>query len=180
MNIRYLDEVVRSMKMLAEQPKTLFLGQSIVYAGNIIHKTLIDVPINKKIEMPVTEDFQMGYSIGLALGGYIPITTYPRMDFLILACNQLVNHLDKFHDISHGAVHPKVIIKTMVGSVRPLDPGHQHKQNYIEALRLMCKTIDIIDLVDPAQIFPAHELALRRTDGRSTMLVEYGDYYNDK
>ena len=76
MNIRYLDEVVRSMKMLAEQPKTLFLGQSIVYAGNIIHKTLIDVPINKKIEMPVTEDFQMGYSIGLALGGYIPITTY--------------------------------------------------------------------------------------------------------
>ena len=178
--MRYLDEVVRSMKMLAEHPDTVFLGQSIVYAGNIIHKTLIDVPVEKKIELPVAEDFQMGYSTGLALAGYIPVTTYPRMDFLVLACNQLVNHLDKFNDISHGKVHPKVIIKTMVGSIRPLDPGHQHKQNYIEAFRLMCKTIEIIELSEPSEIYPAHDHALNRTDGRSTLLVEYGDYYNDK
>ena len=37
----------------------------------------------------------MGMSIGLALNGYIPITCFPRFDFLILAFNQLVNHLDK-------------------------------------------------------------------------------------
>ncbi len=178
--MRYLDEVVRSMKMLAAHPKTLFLGQSIVYAGNIIYKTLVDVPTERKIEMPVMEDFQMGFSVGLALAGYVPVTTYPRMDFLILACNQLVNHLDKFPAISHGAACPKVIIKTMVGSVRPLDPGHQHRQNHIEALRLMCKSVDIIELREPEQIYPAHELALLRTDGRSTMLVEWGDDYNEK
>jgi len=178
--MRYLDEVVRAMKMLSENPKAVFLGQSIVYPGNIVYKTLVDVPREKKIEMPVVEDFQLGFSTGLALAGFIPVTTFPRMDFLILACNQLVNHLDKLSIISNGKVCPKVIIKTMVGSVRPLDPGHQHRQDYIGAMLLMCRTIDVIDLTEPEQIYPAHELALNRNDGRSTLLVEHGDFYNEK
>ena len=52
--------------------------------------------------------------------------------------------------------------------------------DYTEALRLMCKNIEVIRLDEPAQIFPAYTKALERSDGKSTIVVEYGDYYNEK
>ena len=65
------------------------------------------MPSKKKIETPVFEDAQMGMSIGLSLEGFIPITCFPRFDFLILAMNQLVNHLDKIRFMSRGEMRPK-------------------------------------------------------------------------
>ena len=50
----------------------------------------------------------------------------------------------------------------------------------VEHPRLLCKTIEVIRLDEPEQIFPAYEKALTRDDGRSTIIVEYGDYYNEK
>ena len=44
----------------------------------------------------------------------------------------------------------------------------------------MCSTIDIVRLDEPEDIFPAYEKALSRTDGKSTILVEWGDYYGEK
>ena len=44
----------------------------------------------------------------------------------------------------------------------------------------MCTTIDVIKLNEPEEIFYSYEKALNRKDGRSTILVEYGDYYNEK
>ena len=54
-----------------------------MYSGNAIYNTLVKVP-KKKIEMPVFEDVQMGLSLGMALNGYVPISCFPRFDFLIL------------------------------------------------------------------------------------------------
>ena len=81
----YTDEILKSMKLLEKNPKSIFLGQSVEYPGNLIYKTLTNVSKKKKLEVPVFEDVQMGLSIGLALGGYLPISTYPRFDFLLLA-----------------------------------------------------------------------------------------------
>ena len=63
----------------------------------------------------------MGISTGFALAGYLPITTYPRFDFFILSMNQLVNHLDKIKIISKGNFKPKVIVRVLVGSKKPLE-----------------------------------------------------------
>ena len=38
----------------------------------------------------------------------------------------------------------------------------------------------LIRLDEPEQIFPAYQKALEREDGKSTIVVEYGDYYNEK
>lgn len=168
------------MALLAAHPQTIFLGQSVAYPGNAIYSSLKDLPPEKKIELPVFEETQMGMSTGLALEGFIPVSIFPRFNFLILALNQLVNHLDKIPEISGGKLAPKVIVKTMVGSVRPLDPGHQHKSNFTEAFRHLVNHVVIEDLTEPDMIFPAYERALTRTDGKSTILVEYGDYYHEK
>ena len=44
----------------------------------------------------------------------------------------------------------------------------------------MCSTIDIIKLDKTDDIFPSYEKALNRKDGRSTLLVEFGDHYNEE
>jgi pyruvate/2-oxoglutarate/acetoin dehydrogenase E1 component len=97
-----------------------------------------------------------------------------------MGTDQIVNHLDKFSSMSLGKCNPKVIIRVAVGSERPVDPQDQHKGNFTQAFKSMCKTLDIIELVEPEDIVPAYEKALNRTDGRSTMLVEFADFCKEK
>ena len=42
----------------------------------------------------------------------------------------MINHLDKIQYMSQKQFRPKVIIRTSVGSKKPLDGGVQHTQNY--------------------------------------------------
>ena len=107
------------------------------------------------MEMPVFEDTQMGLSIGLALNGILPICCFPRFDFMLLAFNQLINHLDKIPIITDGKFKPKVIIRVMVGSKIPLDAGEQHTQDYFKPLKQILKTIDIYQL-KKVRIFILH------------------------
>ena len=44
----------------------------------------------------------------------------------------------------------------------------------------MCTSLEIIKLKNPKDIFPAYKKAYERKDGKNTILVEYGDYYNEK
>ena len=122
----------------------------------------------------------MGLTIGLALDGAVPISIFPRWNFLLLAMNQLVNHLDRMPQISNNGYVPKVIIRTGIGSERPLHPQYQHVGDFTDAFRLMLDNIDVIRLHEPEEIFTAYKKAYERSDGRSTLLVEYSDYYNEK
>ena len=176
--MKYKDELVRAMTWLGEKENTIFVGQSVEYPGNAMHGTLINVPKEKKIEFPVAEEFQMGFATGLALEGFVPISMFPRFDFLILGTNQLVNHLDKINHISNGGMNPNVIIRTSVGSIRPMHPGLQHCQDHSQAISKMCQYVNVVELQYPEQIFSAFESAYN--EGVPTILVEYGDFYNEK
>lgn len=171
----YKDEIIKAMNLLAENPRVIFLGQSIAYPGHIMFGTLANVPMSKRLELPVFEETQLGICTGLALEGFIPVSIYPRMDFLVLAMNQLVNHLDKTEEMSCGQFKPKVIIRTMVGSINPMYPGPQHCQDHTEALRRFLNNIDIYKLEEPKDIVPAYQRALQRD--RSSILIEMADLY---
>jgi len=176
--MKYVDHIVEAMEWLAEDPRTVFVGQSVAYSGNSIYNTLKTIPDDRKIETPVFEEVQMGLSTGLALEGFTPVSCYPRFDFLLLAVNQLVNHLDKFSEMTQGKMTPRVIIRTSIGAKAPLDGGVQHTQDYTEAFRLLLQHIDVIRLEDKKDIVPAYKHAFSREDGKSTLIVEYGEYYN--
>lgn len=168
------------MEMLSKNRKTIFLGQSVKFSGNAIFNTLVSVPNNKKIELPVFEDVQMGMSIGLAIDGFIPISCYPRFDFLILACNQMVNHLDKIQKMSHKQYCPKVIIRTSIGSKSPLNGGVQHTQDYTKIFKSILTEIELVRLTSTKQIFNTYKKAYLRKDSKSTLIIENGDSYNKK
>ena len=178
--MKYFDELKRAMDYLAQDPRTVFLGQAVAVPGTAMTNTLKDVAPDRLIELPVAEEMQMGMTTGLALTGMIPVSIFPRWNFLLCAISQLVNHLDKVHVMSNGRYKVKAIVRTGIGSERPLHPQHQHVGDFSEAIRAMCTTIEVIRLDEPSQIFPAYEKALLRDDSRSTILVEYGDYYSEK
>jgi len=177
---KYFDELKRAMDYLGEQPDTFFIGQAVTYKGTAMTNTLSGVPKEKLLEMPVDEEMQMGMTNGLAVAGTVPISIYPRWNFLLLAVNQLVNHLDRMKEFSHGEYIPKVIIRVGIGSVRPLNPQVQHTGDFTQAFRGMLRNIEVIRCDEPEDIFPAYCKAYNRRDGKSTIIVEYGDYYGEK
>lgn len=175
---KYFDELKRSMEWLASHEMTVFLGQSVRDGGTGMHSTLKDINVHQRIELPVFEDTQMGLSIGWALRGFVPVSVFPRWNFLLLATNQIVNHLDCLKEMSNGEYQPKVIIRTAVGSEIPLHPGPQHSgRRFIHGFRRMLRNTDVIELDRPEDIFPAYQHAYERTDGKSTILSEVADNY---
>lgn len=170
----YKRETVKAMNLLAEDERTIFIGQNVIYPGAIaIHKALKDIPTSKKLELPVVEDMQMGISIGLSLEGFIPVSIFPRMDFLIIAANQLVNHLDKIEEMSHSQFKPKVIIRTCIGSKKPLNPGPQHCQDHTEALKALLTNVDVVKLTEAEEILPVYKQALESE--KSSIVIELNE-----
>lgn len=171
----YFDELKRAMEWLAAKHDTFFMGQAVGSPGTAMYNTLKDIDPAKRLELPVAEEMQMGMSTGLALAGFVPISVYPRWNFLLCAISGLVNHLDKYPLISD--YRPKVIIRTGIGSVNPLDPQWQHKGDFTEAIQKMCKTVKVVRLDKPEQIFSAYADAYNAD--HSTILCEVSDFLNE-
>ena len=178
--MKYFDELKKSMNYLADNEKTIFIGQAVEVPGTAMTNTLKEVNSKKLLELPVAEEMQMGMTLGLALDGNIPISIFPRWNFVLLAMNQLINHLDKVNIMSNNGFKTKAIIRTGVGSQRPLHPQYQHIGDFTDMVRKMCSSLDVIKLNEPEDIFPSYKKALDRDDGRSTILVEFGDHHNEK
>ena len=176
--MKYKDEIIRSMEWLGEKENTIFFGQSVLYSGNAIYNTLNTLPEEKRLELPVFEEIQMGMSTGMALEGLVPISCFPRFDFFMRCMDALVNHLDKMQNMTEGTFKPKVIMRTSIGSTNPLNGGVQHTNNYTEPFKQILTEVDVVLLNEPEEIFPAFESAYER-DG-SSLIIEWGDYYNDK
>tara|TARA_R110000765_G_scaffold398522_1_gene492919 strand:- start:53 stop:583 length:531 start_codon:yes stop_codon:yes gene_type:complete len=176
--MKYKDELIRSMEWLSDKEDTIFLGQSVLYSGNAIYNTLSTLPSEKMIELPVFEEVQMGMSTGLALEGYTPISCFPRFDFLLRCMDALVNHLDKVKYMTENIFQPKVIIRTSIGAKFPLDGGIQHTRDYTQMMKDNLTEIDVVLLNEPEEIFPAFKKAYENEG--STMIVEQGDFYNEK
>jgi pyruvate/2-oxoglutarate/acetoin dehydrogenase E1 component len=176
--MKYKDELIKSMKWLGEKENTLFLGQATLFSGHAISSTLTEVPKEKLIELPVMEEVQMGMCTGLSLEDYVPISIYPRFNFLMLAINQLVNHMDKMKAMSRGMLVPKVIIRVAVGARKPLNGGSQHTQDFTESIKHMLTDTVLVELTEPKQVSSTFEDAYNRNG--STVVVEWGDYYAEK
>ncbi len=178
--MNYLEETKKAMTWLGKQKDTFFIGQTVEYPGSPMFPSLKDVPNKKKLELPVAEDMQMGMSIGMALEDYIPISIFPRMDFLMCAMNQLINHLDKIKTMSNGEFSPGIIIRTQIGNNKPLDPGPQHTGDYTEILIAGLKNVEVRKLADSECIMLFYKEAYKNAKkGISTILIEtpQGDAY---
>lgn len=75
---------------------------------------------------PLSEDAMTGAAIGMALAGLRPVHVHIRMDFLMLAMNQLINVAAKSHYMYGGQVHIPMVVRSMIG--KSWGQGAQHSQ----------------------------------------------------
>ncbi len=146
-----------AMITLAEDERTIFVGQSVKFDGAAIFDSLQGIQQYKRLEFPVVENLQLGYCTGLSLTGKIPICIYPRMDFMLLAMDAIVNHLDK---LPLYGWKPKVIIRTTVGQKQPLDAGPQHTNDYTRPFQLMLQNVRCTQVRTPDEVTDAYQRAM--------------------
>lgn len=75
---------------------------------------------------PLSEDAMTGAAIGAAMTGMRPVHVHIRMDFMLLAMNQLVNMAAKTHYMYGGAYKVPMVVRSMIG--KSWGQGAQHSQ----------------------------------------------------
>ena len=78
-------------------------------------------------DMPTSENGMTGVAIGAALTGLRPVLTSQRLDFFLLAMDQLVNNAAKWHYMFGGKASVPITIRLIVG--RGWGQGPTHSQN---------------------------------------------------
>jgi pyruvate/2-oxoglutarate/acetoin dehydrogenase E1 component len=96
--MNYKEQLIRQNGFLGLNPKTRFIGYGLKKGRAL--GTLKEVRDDQIIEMPVAENLMVGVATGLALQGYLSVVFIERMDFLLNALDQIVNHLDKIKQLS--------------------------------------------------------------------------------
>ncbi len=81
---------------------------------------------NRVMDMPCSENAMTGVAIGSALVGMRPIMTHQRVDFFLLALDQLVNNACKWHFMFGGQLNVPLVIRLIIG--RGWGQGPQHSQ----------------------------------------------------
>ncbi|GAA6185403.1 transketolase C-terminal domain-containing protein [Aliiglaciecola sp. NS0011-25] len=78
-------------------------------------------------DMPTAENAMTGIGIGAALSGSRVLMTHQRLDFFLLAMDQLVNNAAKWHYMFNGQMKVPITIRLIIG--RGWGQGPTHAQN---------------------------------------------------
>lgn len=117
---------------------------------------------------PLSEDAMTGAAIGMALAGMRPIHVHIRMDFLMLAMNQLVNVAAKSRYMYGGRVHVPMVVRAMIG--KSWGQGAQHSQG----LHSMFMHVPGLKVVAPSTPYDAKGcLAAAVRDDNPVIYVEH-------
>ena len=174
----YFDVIKKECSEYAKQPSAVFIGYNTVF-GSRMYGTLDDVAPDKCLESPVAENLMAGMAIGMALEGYRPVICFERHDFMLLALDSLVNHLDKLAWMSGGQFKLPVVVRAIVGGRNKLNAGPMHTQSYATAFRNMFRYTPIINGMTEEDIREGWSLVGNTTSG-AVVLIEYKDHYNDE
>ncbi|MDZ4726945.1 MAG: transketolase C-terminal domain-containing protein [Leptospira sp.] len=78
-------------------------------------------------DMPTSENGMTGIAIGASLNGIRPVMTHQRLDFFLLALDQLVNNAAKWHFMFGGQSSIPITIRLILG--HGWGQGPTHSQN---------------------------------------------------
>jgi len=78
-------------------------------------------------DTPIAEDSMTGLGLGAAINGLRPIHVHIRVDFLLLAMNQLANMISCYRYASGGKFGVPIVIRAVVG--RGWGQGFQHSKS---------------------------------------------------
>jgi acetoin:2,6-dichlorophenolindophenol oxidoreductase subunit beta len=115
---------------LQKHSESFVIGQGLWspwYVGSSMKDLDIEFGRHRVIDCPVSEAATTGAAIGAAMTGMRPIVVHPRMDFMLLAVDQIVNQAANWFYMSGGRVNCPVTIRAIVN--RGGEQAAQHSQS---------------------------------------------------
>lgn len=76
---------------------------------------------------PLCEETMLGFGLGAAISGLRPVNVHIRLDFLLLAMNQVVNMVSSYHYGSNGGLKIPLVIRAVIG--KGWGQAYQHSKS---------------------------------------------------
>lgn len=129
--LSYSDSIREALHQGLEcNDKTILIGQGVPDASQTYGTTkgLVDYFGRSRVmEMPLAEASMVGIMLGAALVGMRPIMTFARLEFAMLAMDQIVNQAAKWHYMFGGQSQVPLVLRMIIG--RGWGQGAQHSQS---------------------------------------------------
>jgi pyruvate dehydrogenase E1 component beta subunit len=152
---------------LAADARTFVIGQGLWspwYAGTSLEALDKEFGKSRIIDSPVSENAVTGLAIGAALAGMRPIVFHPRMDFMLLAMDPIVNQAANWSYLFAGRQGVPMVIRAVIN--RAGEQGAQHSQ----ALHAMFMHVPGLKVVMPATPYDAKGLLLSALDDANPVM----------
>jgi pyruvate/2-oxoglutarate/acetoin dehydrogenase E1 component len=171
MNMNYGQAIREAHALLLRQdPKVFLIGQGVKspwYAGSSLHELDKEFGDKRIIDTPVSENATTGAAIGAAISGMRPIVFHPRMDFMLLAVDPIINQASNWSYIFAGEVNVPIVIRAVIN--RGGEQGAQHSQ----ALHAMFMHIPGLKVVMPSTPYDAKGLLISAVnDGNPVIYID--------
>jgi pyruvate/2-oxoglutarate/acetoin dehydrogenase E1 component len=146
---------------MAEDPSVICFGLGVTDPGAIFGTTKgleAKFGASRVFDTPTSENAMTGVGVGAALAGLKPLMTHQRLDFFLLAMDQLVNSAAKWHYMFGGQFNVPITIRLIIG--RGWGQGPTHSQN----LQAWFTHIPGLKVVMPTTPVDAKQLLLASID----------------
>ncbi len=163
-------------QMMEKDPSVYLMGLGVADLKGIFGSTTgLQEKYGKErvFDMPTSENAMTGVAIGSALNGMRPMMTHQRIDFALLAVEQIVNQAAKWHYMFGGKMKVPLVIRLIVG--RGWGQGPQHAQS----LQSWFAHIPGLKVVMPTTPFDAKGLLIASIeDSNPVIFIEHRWLYN--
>jgi len=130
-SVNYKRRIADAMSdILGSNPNAVVIGQGVSDSTAIFGTTeglANEYGHSRVIDTAIMEEGMTGIAVGMALNGLYPIQTHIRVDFLMLAMNQIVNMAAKYRYMYGDSFEVPMLIRAIVG--RSWGQGPQHSQS---------------------------------------------------
>ena len=115
---------------MAKDPAVYLMGLGVPDPKGIFGTTLglqEKYGARRVLDTPLSENAMTGVATGSALAGMRPILTHQRLDFALIAMEQMVNQAAKWHYMFGGRSRVPLVVRMIIG--RGWGQGPQHSQS---------------------------------------------------
>jgi len=129
--INFAEAIREGLDLVLERdPSVIVIGEGVPDPKAIFSSTAglqQKYGVGRVFDMPLAENGLTGVCIGAAISGMRPVMIHQRIDFAMLAMDQIVNNAAKWHYIFDGKARVPLVIRAIVG--RGWGQGPQHSQS---------------------------------------------------
>jgi len=156
---------------MEKDSRVIVIGEGVPDPKGIFGTTagLRDKYGNRRVfDMPLSENGMTGVCIGAALSGLRPVMVHQRIDFALLAMDQLINNAAKWHYMFDGKASVPLVVRMIVG--RGWGQGPQHSQS----LQAMFAQVPGIKVIMPTTAHDAKGMLISAIeDDNPVLFIEH-------